>query len=258
MIWFIFGGIFLFAVLFLIVPLSRKQSSENGPATVWILLIFTVFLFGSLGVYSLNGRPDLAQTNVQQTPVLSPQQALSQSATPEHDNEMSIEQLVGGLEEKLKANPNNPQGWVLYARSLMTLKRYDDAFSAYERVLELTENNPNIIDELRSAREFASQQINGPEQSGDINRGPSQDDIRAASQMSESDRNAMIQGMVDGLSAKLEDDPSDPDQWIKLLRARSVLGQTQKAQEEISRMKRVFENDPKTITAILRSSGWEQ
>ena len=267
MMCFLFGVLFLATLLFLIAPLYKKrtdnQDSENqGPTTMVAMVLFSALIFGSLGVYSLIGRSDLAHRPKAQPAVLSPQQALSQNATPQHDNEMSIEQLVGGLEEKLKENPNNPQGWVLYARSLMTLQRYDEAFTAYERVLSLTENNPNIVEELRSAKEFAAQQIAGAtRQSQDVQSqtsGPTQEDIAAASQMTQSDRDAMIQGMVDGLSAKLVEDPNDPNQWVRLLRARAVLKQGEQAQIEIARMKNTFAEQPQTITRILQSSGWDK
>lgn len=60
-------------------------------------------------------------------------------------------------------------------------------------------------------------------------RGPSDDDIAAASGMSETDRNAMVEGMVAGLAAKLEENPDNPDGWIMLVRSYSVLGKPDKA-----------------------------
>lgn len=50
-----------------------------------------------------------------------------------------------------------------------------------------------------------------------------------ASNMSASDQQAMIRSMVDGLEQKLAANPDDLDGWLRLIRARTVLGDTDKA-----------------------------
>jgi cytochrome c-type biogenesis protein CcmH len=54
--------------------------------------------------------------------------------------------------------------------------------------------------------------------------GPSPDQVASAAAMSAKDRNAMITGMVDGLAAKLKANPKDEAGWLRLMRARTVLG----------------------------------
>lgn len=150
---------------------------------------------------------------------------------------------------------------MLYARSLMNLGRYDEAVTAYEKVLSLTNNNPNVAAELVDAKAFIVQQSvpNQTRQSRQpIQPGPSANQVRDAAQMSEGDRAAMIASMVDGLSQKLMDNPQDVDGWIRLLRARKVMDADQEAKVEIKRMKTVFEDQPKTIAKILAGSGWTQ
>ncbi len=53
--------------------------------------------------------------------------------------------------------------------------------------------------------------------------GPSAADVAAAQNMSPADRQAMIERMVQGLAAKLDQDGSDLAGWLKLVRAYSVL-----------------------------------
>ncbi len=60
-------------------------------------------------------------------------------------------------------------------------------------------------------------------------RGPSQEDMAAASQMSADERQAMIEGMVEGLAARLEDEPDNPQGWLRLARAYGVLGRSDDA-----------------------------
>ena len=56
--------------------------------------------------------------------------------------------------------------------------------------------------------------------------GPNAADVAAASSMSDADREKMIQGMVDGLAARLKQAPDDVDGWRRLARAYTVLGRT--------------------------------
>ncbi len=59
--------------------------------------------------------------------------------------------------------------------------------------------------------------------------GPSQEDIAAAQDMSPEDRAAFIRSMVDGLEARLQDEPDDLDGWLQLTRALMVLGEEDRA-----------------------------
>jgi cytochrome c-type biogenesis protein CcmH len=54
----------------------------------------------------------------------------------------------------------------------------------------------------------------------------------------------MIRGMVDGLAARLKQDGSDVDGWVKLVRSYKVLGEQDKAQTAISDARRALANDP--------------
>ena len=63
--------------------------------------------------------------------------------------------------------------------------------------------------------------------------GPSRADMEAASQLPKGQQDAMIQGMVDGLEAKLKANPVDVDRWIMLMRSRMTLGETAKASQAL-------------------------
>jgi cytochrome c-type biogenesis protein CcmH len=54
--------------------------------------------------------------------------------------------------------------------------------------------------------------------------GPSAEQVAGAAAMTANDRNAMITGMVEGLAAKLKANPRDEAGWLRLMRARTVLG----------------------------------
>lgn len=65
--------------------------------------------------------------------------------------------------------------------------------------------------------------------------GPTREQAEAAQQMSAEDRTAMIRGMVEGLAARLEQNPNDVEGWLRLARAREVLGEAEAAREALRR-----------------------
>ncbi|MBY0372531.1 MAG: hypothetical protein K2Q23_00970, partial [Bryobacteraceae bacterium] len=81
-------------------------------------------------------------------------------------------------------------------------------------------------------------------------RGPSAQDVRNAEAMAPQDRTAMIRNMVDGLAARLEQSPHDAEGWIKLIRSRVVLGETEQAKASLRRALAVFGEDPGERTRI--------
>jgi len=56
-------------------------------------------------------------------------------------------------------------------------------------------------------------------------------------------QNTMIQGMVDGLAARLKKDGSDADGWVRLIRSYHVLGEEDKARAAIADAQQALAND---------------
>lgn len=86
-------------------------------------------------------------------------------------------------------------------------------------------------------------------------RGPTAADVQAAQQMSSGDRQAMIRGMVDGLAARLDSDPSDVEGWQKLIRAYKVLGEDAKAGEAAARASAANPGARPQILAMAQQMG---
>jgi len=80
--------------------------------------------------------------------------------------------------------------------------------------------------------------------------GPTQDQVATAQNMSETDRQAMIRGMVDGLEAKLKENGSDIEGWQRLIRARVVLGDTQKASQAYADARNAFKDKPEVLASL--------
>ncbi|WP_231639323.1 tetratricopeptide repeat protein [Sphingomonas profundi] len=64
----------------------------------------------------------------------------------------------------------------------------------------------------------------GPNAATDAIPGPTREQMSAASALPPGQQDAMVRGMVDSLAAKLKANPADADGWLRLMRARMVLG----------------------------------
>ncbi len=81
---------------------------------------------------------------------------------------------------------------------------------------------------------------------------PTADQIAEASAMSPADRQAMIRGMVDGLEARLGENPLDLAGWQRLIRARMVLGEKAKARAAYSAARQALAGSPADLRALER------
>jgi cytochrome c-type biogenesis protein CcmH len=81
-------------------------------------------------------------------------------------------------------------------------------------------------------------------------RGPTPADVKAAEALPASDRNAMIQSMVDGLQKRLDASPRDAEGWTKLIRSRMVLGEADKAKAAFDRAIKTFADAPAELKQI--------
>jgi cytochrome c-type biogenesis protein CcmH len=84
--------------------------------------------------------------------------------------------------------------------------------------------------------------------------GPTGDQVAAASQMSDSDRQAMIHSMVDKLAGELKTNPHDSGGWIRLMRARMVLGEPDKAAEAYKQARQAFADTPAAQAALQEAA----
>lgn len=84
--------------------------------------------------------------------------------------------------------------------------------------------------------------------------GPTAAQIAEAGSMSEADRQAMIQGMVGGLEERLRASPRDRDGWVRLMRARMVLGDSAAATAAWRNGMRAFADSPAEQAALTEAA----
>jgi cytochrome c-type biogenesis protein CcmH len=103
--------------------------------------------------------------------------------------------------------------------------------------------DPADIGPAPAARPRSSRAQAEPPASPAAGNGPTTQDMQAAAAMPPADRATMIRGMVEGLASRLERAPRDADGWIKLIRARVVLGEGDLAREALARGLAAFADD---------------
>ena len=82
--------------------------------------------------------------------------------------------------------------------------------------------------------------------------GPNASDMTAAQAMSPAERQAMVERMVQGLAARLDQDGSDLPGWLKLVRAYSVLDRKDDALKALQRAKSQFSGNAQAIEQLDR------
>ena len=86
--------------------------------------------------------PDtIAQDNVPETaigaiPGPGMEEMRTASRLPQGQQEMMIDNMVNGLDQRLSRNPNDPDGWIMLMRSRMQLGQTDQAEQAWRRARE--------------------------------------------------------------------------------------------------------------------------
>lgn len=80
--------------------------------------------------------------------------------------------------------------------------------------------------------------------------GPSAADIAAAEDMSDEDRAMMIEGMVEGLAARLAEEGGPPADWAQLITALGVLGDTERATAILAEARGVFSDSAEAMSLI--------
>lgn len=60
-------------------------------------------------------------------------------------DEVQVRQMIDTLAAKLKANPDNPKGWAMLARSYKVMQRFDEAEQAFIKAGELVNSEPDLL-----------------------------------------------------------------------------------------------------------------
>lgn len=171
--------------------------------------------------------------------------APSSGVTPSGNNSTAlpdVDTMIAKLITRLEKQPNDVNGWKMLGWSYLNTGRPADAVTAYETALKLQPGNAELTKALDNARSAQAKPIQalGPESasSSDVDRSTA-----AATQLSDTQRNDMIRGMVDKLAARLEASPNDESGWLRLMSSRVTLGETEAAKAALTKALDAFSGD---------------
>lgn len=80
--------------------------------------------------------------------------------------------------------------------------------------------------------------------------GPTREDVEAAAGLSDAGRAQMIRGMVDQLDTRLAEEGGSPEEWLRLLRALSVLGDGERLGSAVERARNALKDDPEGLARV--------
>ncbi|MCP9233227.1 c-type cytochrome biogenesis protein CcmI [Mesorhizobium sp. LMG 17147] len=159
------------------------------------------------------------------------------------------------FEAALNLDPANPKAAFYLAMGMAQEGRIAEATAAWQKMLAaLPQGSPWRGAVEQALAESAARSV----ASGAPAKGPSAEDIDAASSRSPQDRQAMISTMVARLDEKLRQNPRDEEGWMQLVRSYAVLGKTDQARDALNRGIAVFGADSdqaRKFTAFAASLG---
>lgn len=153
----------------------------------------------------------------------------------------------------LQINPDSTPA--LYYAGLLYAQndRPDRAFSFWRRVIEEGEAGTLHWNFAANQIGAVARQL-GVDYALPATRGPSDEDIAAAEDMSPEDRTAMIQGMVGQLADRLATEGGPPQDWARLVSSLAVLGETDTAMTVLSEAELVFGGDVQAVMIVRRAA----
>ena len=132
------------------------------------------------------------------------------------------------LEAEIAADDTPYQSWIALIDAYAAAGDMDKAQDALKRARERYAGAPFVLQEIAAAE--ARLGAGAP-----ARKGPTTEQMEAAADMSAADRAAMIEGMVGGLAARLENEPDDLEGWTMLARSYTVLNEPEKSADAYAR-----------------------
>jgi cytochrome c-type biogenesis protein CcmH len=119
-----------------------QQVSSTTPGKMGLIAVAIAIPLITVLIYLQLGTPELIEPS---------------ASTTQTDNGTlpTIDNMMGGLKQRLEQNPNDADGWYLMGRTLMMMKQYPAAAEAYENTYRLVGDEPIVMLALADATAMA-------------------------------------------------------------------------------------------------------
>lgn len=166
----------------------------------------------------------------------------------------------------LQLEPGNPRAEYWLAVGLEQQGKLAEAKAAYEKMLRDAPADAPWRDTVEKRLQVVSHPPGAgtgpaaPEAAAGASPdaaapGPSAEDMAAAAGMSDADRSAMIEGMVERLAGKLKENPNDLSGWLRLIQAYGVMNKPEAARGALTTARQTFVSDEKALSELNALAG---
>lgn len=153
------------------------------------------------------------------------------------------------LDGKLAGEPSDYKGWLELAQIRVALGEDDKAAEAIAAAKRHFAAAPFILTKIdNTAAQLGLDLL----ETATGTNGPTSEDIAAAQTLTAQEQAEMIDGMVAGLAAKLEENPDNPDGWVMLVRSYVHLGKDDQARDALETAIGHFSDKPQIRAALER------
>jgi len=115
-------------------PDSESRSTRRISHPLAAVVVAVAIPLLAFGLYLSLGTPSVLINGV-----------TSRAEGPAQGSSPSIEEMVASLEQRLKKQPNDVQGWLMLGRSYTFMQRFKEAGAAYARAYALAPDEPAVL-----------------------------------------------------------------------------------------------------------------
>jgi cytochrome c-type biogenesis protein CcmH len=220
--------------------LAAEQDGDRGEAAkIWRQLIAEAPA-GAFWVSDV--RSALARVESDSTAPPSPGAAEMAAAArqPPDQQAAMIRGMVDRLAARLREDGADVDGWVRLVRSYKVLGESEKARAAATQAQQALAGDPAKLRQLNVALKELDA---GKAAVAAPTPVPSTAQMASAADQPPDQQAAMIRGMVERLAARLTQDGSDVDGWVRLVRSYKVLGESEKARSAAAQAQQVLAAD---------------
>ncbi|WP_426314283.1 c-type cytochrome biogenesis protein CcmI [Methylobacterium fujisawaense] len=200
-----------------------ELEASSPPTAPWLGIV-------KQSLARLKGEPPPPPTTPQAAPKIPAEQ------------QAAIRAMVDGLDARLKAGGGTSDEWLRLVRSRVVLGEPDQAAAALARARTALAGDPQGLAQVEQGARAVGLGAEGaaPEPAGSGEAGPTAQAEKEAAMaavraMPQAEQQAAIRSMVEGLDRRLAARGGTPDEWMRLVRSYSALGERDQAVKALDR-----------------------